>query len=92
MEVQPTTLIMAGGKGFFERLLRSTKILLRKEVGNLKLNYEQLQTVLLENETILNNRPLTYYYADENKPCLTPIHMLYGQALKLCDPEINSDV
>ena len=27
---------------FFERLVRSTKILLRKELGNLKLNYEQL--------------------------------------------------
>ena len=75
-----------------ERLVRSTKILLRKELGNLKLNYEQLQTVLLEIETILNNRPLTYYYADENEPCLTPNHMSYGRTLKVCDPETSSDV
>ena len=54
--------------GFFERSVRSTKILLRKELGNLKLNYEQLQTVLLEIEIILNNRTSTYYYADENEP------------------------
>ena len=64
VEVQPTTFAMAGE--FFERLVRSTKILLRKELGNLKLSYEQLQTVLLEIETILNNWPLTYYYADKN--------------------------
>ena len=79
-------------KGFFERLVRSTKILLRKELGNLKLNYEQLQTVLLETETILNNKPLTYYYADENEPCLTSNHMLYRRALRLFDPETSSDV
>ena len=77
---------------FFERLVRSTKILLRKELGNLKLNYEQLQTVLLETETILNNRPLTYYYADENEPCLTRNHMLYGRSLRLFDSETSSDV
>ena len=64
---------------------------MRKELENLKLNYGQLQTVLLEIETILNNRPLTYY-ADENEPCLTPNHMLYGRALKLCYPETNSYV
>ena len=77
---------------FFERLVRSTKILLRKESGNLELNYEQLQTVLLEIKTLLNNRPLTYYYADKNEPCLTPDHMLYGRALKLCHPETRFDV
>ena len=42
------------------------KVNIRKELGNLKLNYDQLQTVLLE----------TYYYTDENKPYLTPNHML----------------
>ena len=76
---------------FFERLVKSTKILLRKELGNLKPNYEQLQTDLLEIETILNNRPLTYYSADKNKPRLTPNHMLYRRALKLCDPKTNCD-
>ena len=64
---------------------------LRKELRNLKLNYEQLQSVLLKIETILNKRPLTYYYADENEPCLTANHMLYRRALELYDPDINSD-
>ena len=64
MEVQPTTFAMVGK--IFIRLVRSTKILQRKELGNLKLNYEQLQTVLLEMETTPSNKPLKYYYADEN--------------------------
>ena len=70
---------MAGGGGteIFERLVRSTKNLLRKELGNLKLNYDKLQTVVLEIKTILNNRPLTYYYSDENEPCLTPNHVIW---------------
>ena len=38
-------------EGFFERLVKSTKILLRMELGNLKLNYERLQTLLLEIES-----------------------------------------
>ena len=59
---------------FFERLVRICKVLLRKELGNLQLNYEQLQTVLLEIVTMFNNWPLTYYY-DEDEPYLTPNHM-----------------
>ena len=44
----------------FELLLKSTKELLRKVLKACRLNYEELQTVLLEAEVILNNRPLTY--------------------------------
>ena len=58
------------------------KVNIRKELGNLKLNYDQLQTVLLE----------TYYSTDKNKPYLTPNHMLHRRALKFCDPETSSDV
>ena len=54
---------MAGG-GILKRLVRITRILMRKKPET--INYEQLQTDLLEVETILNNRSLTYYYADEN--------------------------
>lgn len=60
---------------FFARLVRICKVLLRKELGNLQLNYEQLQIVLLEIVTMFNNWPLTYYYYDEDEPYLTPNHM-----------------
>ena len=39
----------------------------------LKLDYKQLQTVLLGIETILNNQPLTYRYTDENEPLIIEI-------------------
>ena len=78
----PTYIISDGGRNFvsietqdfFSRL--GNELELGKELRNLKLNYEELQTVLLEIETTLNNRPLRYYYADKNEPCLTPNHIL----------------
>ena len=63
--------------GFFERLVRSTKSLLRKQLQTQRVSYEELQTVLFEIETILNNRRLTYYYTEESEPCLTPNHVIW---------------
>jgi len=73
--------------GFFERLVKSTKELLRKQLRNLRLNYEELQTILFEVELILNNRPITYYYSDDSEECLTRNHMLFGRKLNLFEPE-----
>ena len=38
-------------------------------------------------ETILNNRPLAYYYSDNTEQGLTPNHLLFGWTIKLFDPE-----
>ena len=67
--------------GFFERLIKSTNTLLRKQLEKSRLNYEELQTVLCEVETIRNNRPLTYYYSDNTELCLTPDHLLFGRTI-----------
>ena len=48
--------------GFFKRLVRSTKILLRIELGHLKLNYEQYQ--ILESE-----RPFAFFNSVHGKWC-----------------------
>ena len=76
--------------GFFERLVRSVKELLRKELDKSRLNYEQLFTVLLEVEFILNNRPLTYVYPNDLEECVTPNHLLFGR--KLNAEALNSNV
>ena len=73
--------------GFFAGLVKSTKTLLRKQLEKSRLNYEELQTVLCEVETILNNRPLTYYYSDNTEQCLTPKNLLFVRTIKLFDPE-----
>ena len=49
-------------RDLFERLVRSTKELLRKVLKDCRLNYEELQTILLETKAILNNRPLTHCF------------------------------
>ena len=67
--------------GFFERLVKSAKELLRKELLHTRLTFEEMQTVLVEVEQILNNRPLTYAYPNDLECCLTPNHLLYGRNL-----------
>ena len=66
-------------EGFFERMVRSTKRCLKKQLGNDKLTFEESITVLIEKEAILNSRPLTYFYAENTEEPLTPSHLLYGR-------------
>ena len=60
---------------------------MRKQLEKSRLNYEELQTVLCEVETILNNRPLTYYHSDNTEQCSTRNHLLFERTMKLFDPE-----
>ena len=69
--------------GFIERLVRSTKILLRKVLEGCRLDFEEMQTVLFEVEAILNNRPLTYHYEDDAEERLMRNHLLFGRQLKI---------
>ena len=54
---------------------------MKKQLEKQKLTYEELQTVLLEIENIINNRPLTYLYPCDIEQCLTPNHLLFGRRL-----------
>ena len=48
-------------------------------MGNAKLNYEELLTVLTEIKRVINSRPISYIYNDEITETLTPSHLLIGQ-------------
>ena len=50
-------------------------------LGSSKLTYEELLTVLVEVECVLNSRPLTYVYSEEAEEPLTPSHLLLGHCL-----------
>jgi len=65
--------------GFYERLVRSVKLSLRKVLGRSLLSYEELQTILCEIELVINNRPLAYQSDDDINRTLTPWHLLHGR-------------
>ncbi|XP_035217101.1 uncharacterized protein LOC118190495 [Stegodyphus dumicola] len=46
--------------GFYERIVRSVKVALRKILVKSSLTTEQLQTVLIEIEGMINSRPISY--------------------------------
>ena len=69
---------------FWERLIQSVKRSLRKSIGRSNLTYEQLSTLMVEVESIINSHPLTYILDDQDgiTGCLTPSHLLNGR--KIC--------
>ena len=63
--------------GFYERLVGIVKRSLRKAIGRVCLNSEQLLTMLKEAEAVINSRPLVYVGDDINSSMtLTPAHFL----------------
>ena len=68
--------------GFWERLIGLTKTTLKKVLGRTFISLINLQTIVVEIEAILNDRPLTYTSADLNDPePLCPSHLLYGRQI-----------
>ena len=67
--------------GIFERMVKSTKRCLIKVIGKQRLNYEELNTVLIEIEAVVNNRPLTYIDEHDFDQILTPSHLFCGRRL-----------
>ncbi|XP_043234481.1 uncharacterized protein LOC122387894 [Amphibalanus amphitrite] len=79
--------------GWWERLVRTVKVGLRKSCGSRCLSRTELETVLLEVEACINSRPLTPVTDSlEGDSPLTPSHFLTGrgtgfQSRVLEDPE-----
>ena len=80
-----------GGGGVYERMVKTVKSCLRKVLGQARLNYEEMETVLTEIEMAVNSRPLTYMQ-DDIFEILTPSHLLLGRRLLSQYNHIVSDV
>ena len=87
VEVQLRKSTLVGG--FFERMVASVKYNLRKTLGNARLSYEELLTVLVEVECMLNARPLTCEYNKVHGEVLTPSHLICGRRVKSLPDEIT---
>jgi len=69
--------------GFWERLIQSVKKSLRKVIGRGIFDFEQLRTIIVEVESIVNARPLTYLHDDTEgiSYTLSPSHFMYGRRI-----------
>jgi len=65
-----------------------TKQAIKKTLGRVFVTSTQLETIVVEIEAMLNDRPLTYVSPDLAEP-LTPSHLLYGR--RICQVPHPSD-
>ena len=78
--------------GIFERMIKSAKHCLKKAIGKNCLSYDELHTLVVEIEAVLNSRPLTYVSSEDVEEPLTPSHLLVGyRIMTLPDPSIPED-
>ena len=69
--------------GFYERLIGSVKGLLRKHLHRSTVNLDELVTILVEIEAIINDRPLTYFpEQDTSYNLITPARLMFGTNLR----------
>ncbi|XP_068671091.1 uncharacterized protein [Montipora foliosa] len=78
--------------GFYERLIKEIKKTLHKTLGRLRLSYEAMESVVMDIERNLNNRPLTYVEAEGEEEVLTPNVIIWGRdAYPIEDIELIED-
>ncbi|XP_065076551.1 uncharacterized protein LOC135700089 [Ochlerotatus camptorhynchus] len=79
--------------GAWERLVRSVKTAIGDAYREGKLNDEELQTLIVEAEGIVNTRPLTYIPLDSaESDALTPNHFLLGSSNGVKQPSVGIEV
>ena len=72
--------------GFYERLIGVVKGCLCKALYRRKVSFEELRTLLVEFQAIVNMRPLTYLSQDRENEALTPSLLLYGRNIHISPP------
>ena len=76
--------------GLWEAAVKSFKTHIRKILGEVKLNFEELSTVLTQVEACLNSRPLTPIPdSSDALEVLTPGHFLIGRPLTALPDEAD---
>ena len=68
-----------GGRDLVERLIGPMKCCLCKIIGQARLSYDELLTILVEVEAVINSQPLSCVSMDDFDEPLTPSHLLTGR-------------
>ena len=76
--------------GFWERLIGITKMCLKKVLGRAHVSLDDLQTIITEIESSMNDRPITYVGEDKLSP-LTPSLLMHGHMLKTMPHQIEDE-
>ena len=78
--------------GFWERLIRLTKTAIKKVLGRRHVSLPTLETITVEIEAMLNDRPLMFVSSDLGDPePLTPSHLVHGRRIT-CLPHQDTDI
>ncbi|GFY20215.1 integrase catalytic domain-containing protein [Trichonephila clavipes] len=77
--------------GWWKRLIRVLKDLLKRTLGNAVLTYEELLTVLCDCESIVSSRPLTYVSEDSDDliPLTPAMFMMSNASLDMTDLDLS---
>ena len=78
-------------------MIRSVKRCLRKVIGKASLTYDELNTAVIEVESVLNCRPISHFSTEDQDEPLTPIHLITGRRLMsqqdgLCYQRVDDDM
>ena len=84
---QPTISNAPWYGGMYERLIKVVKRCLKKVLKGAKLSLDELNTIVIEVEGIVNNRPLTYIDNEDFNEPITPNHLIIGQRLNTLDDQ-----
>ncbi|XP_068236912.1 uncharacterized protein [Palaemon carinicauda] len=74
--------------GFYERLVGVLKGCLSKALYHKRVSFEELRTLIVEFQAVINSRPLTYLSSDRNCEALTPSMLIYGR--NVCISPLNN--
>ncbi|KZS03160.1 Uncharacterized protein APZ42_034187 [Daphnia magna] len=83
-----TTRLAPWWGGFWERMVRTMKDLLKSSNGRACLEYDELEVSLIETESMVNARPLTYVAEGSDDPLpITPNQFLNNRRSNCTPPE-----